>query len=222
LIRSSLDFAASVTFIFVKISFENESTRILELLQIFARKKVRSSTFRTTDFFCLKQRLRVDLAVYSSRNIAFNRSRRFEEIRSDLFPLFSIVSPFVIYIRKGKKKKEGEKGKEEREREREREREERRGEERRGRKEGGRESRMYPTSFCVRIFRASFRKPPHLHGKLQSAAKRGRMLNFREKLCRAVTRRHGEYAPRFSLNSTRDKLQISTALSKRKRKSLIN
>jgi len=76
--------------------------------------------------------LRVDLAVYSSRNIAFNRSRRFEEIRSDLFPLSSIVSPFAIYLRKGKKQKEGEKGKEERERERERER---RGEERRGEEE---------------------------------------------------------------------------------------
>lgn len=40
--------------------------------------------------------------------------------------------------------------------------------------------------------------------------KRGRMLNFREKLRRAVTRRHDEYAPCFLLNS-RDKLQVSTA-----------
>ena len=50
LIRSGLDFAASVTSIFVKISFENGPTRILGLSQIFARKKVRSSTFRAMDF----------------------------------------------------------------------------------------------------------------------------------------------------------------------------
>jgi len=45
---------------------------ILELSQIFARRKVHSPTFVATDFY-LRQRLWVGLAVYSSGNIAFNR-----------------------------------------------------------------------------------------------------------------------------------------------------
>lgn len=87
---------------FVRISLENESMRILGFSQIFARRKVCSSTFGVTDF-CLRQRLWISLAVYSSGNIAFNRGRRFEEIRSDLFPLSSIVSPFAICLRRGKR-----------------------------------------------------------------------------------------------------------------------
>lgn len=153
--------------------------RILELSQMFARKKVRSLTFRTTDF-CLRQRLWISLAVYSSGNIAFNRGRRFEEIRSDLFPLSSIVSPFAICLRKGKRQR-------------------------------GREGESYE---CI-----SHANIPSVFSRAATGSfkvKRGRMLNFREKLRRAVTRRHGEYAPRFLLNSTRDKLQVSTALSKRK------
>lgn len=174
----------------VRISLEHESVRILGFSQIFARRKVCSSTFEATDF-CLKQRLWISLAVYSSGNIAFNRDRRFEEIRSDLFPLSSVVSPFAICLRKGKRQRgEGE--------------------------IGGREGRRVTNVSRAQISRASFREPPQFHGKLQSVAKRGRMLNFREKLRRAVTRRHDEYAPRFLLNSTRDKLQVSTALSKRK------
>lgn len=74
---------------------------ILELSQIFARRKVRSPTFVQLRISIQRQRLWVGLAVYSSGNIAFNRGTlRRDSARS--LPVILRVSPFAIWPRERK------------------------------------------------------------------------------------------------------------------------
>lgn len=159
------------------------SMEILELSQIFARRKVRSPYIRSYGFLSKVTIVGRSCGLLERKH----RVQSWYTSKRDSVPISPRYPPSISFCYLAERKED---------------------------------SKTNPASFRARISRASFREL-QLQGTLQGAAKREQMLNFHEKLHQAVTRRHSEHSPSFSLHSKR-KLQVSTVFAKSKSAPLIN